>query len=68
MATQEATWLQRTLKNLANQRLTVPLYVNKASALKYIDNPEFYKRTKYNDIKYHFIRLKNLKEQSNQSR
>ena len=34
------------------------LYVDNQSTIKLIKNPEFHKRTKHIDVKYHFIREK----------
>ena len=36
----------------------VQLFIDNQSAIKLIKNPEYHKRTKHIDIKYHFVREK----------
>lgn len=57
VAVQEVVWLKRFLDELKMPyaRNTVVRCDNQ-SALKLIKNPEFHKRTKHIDIRYHFIR------------
>lgn len=37
------------------------LYIDNQSAIKLIKNPEYHKRTKHIDVRYHFIREKYMK-------
>lgn len=39
-------------------REPTPLFIDNQSAIRLIQNPEFHKRTKHIDIKYHFVREK----------
>lgn len=58
-ATKEAIWLHQLLTEIKEPtQLPVKLYVDNQSAIKLIRNPEFHKRTKHIDIKYHFVREK----------
>ncbi|XP_044585033.1 secreted RxLR effector protein 161-like [Cotesia glomerata] len=52
----EAIWLKRMLKELGIQCGSVPMNVNNQSAIKLASNPEFHKRTKHIEVRYHFIR------------
>lgn len=58
-AAKEAVWL-RTLLNGVGCKCDKPttLYVDNQSAIRLIRNPEFHKRTKHIDIKYHYVREK----------
>ena len=38
-AAQEAAWLQLPFEELVEKKKTIPLYIDNASALKYIENP-----------------------------
>lgn len=54
----EMVWIDQLLRNL-NQDIEKPLlHMDNQSALKLIKNPEFHKRTKHIDVRYHFIREK----------
>ena len=53
----------KEIKSLINdlamfKNLTTTLYVDNLSAIKLIKNPEFHRRSKHIDIRYHFIRDK----------
>ena len=55
----ELIWLIRLLNDLVPKVLDVPvLHVDNQSAIKLIKNPQFHKRTKHIDVRYHFIREK----------
>lgn len=55
----EAIWLHRLLSDITSVNSRCPtLYVDNASALKLAKNPEFHKRSKHIDVKFHFIREK----------
>lgn len=58
-ATKEAIWLRYLLKDIIEEvgEPTV-LSVDNQSAIRLIRNPEFHKRTKHIDIRYHFVREK----------
>lgn len=60
MATTDLVWHLRLLNELlAPVKLKTPtLFVDNQSALKLIRNPQFHKRTKHIDVKYHYIREK----------
>ena len=59
-ATQEAVWLKAFMRELGqdagNSALTV--YEDNQGAIALAKNPEFHKRTKHIDIRYHFVREK----------
>lgn len=58
-AVKELVWIKLLIQNLligANEKPN--LYVDNQSAIRLIKNPEFHKRTKHIDIRYHFIRQK----------
>lgn len=58
-AAKEAIWLRQLLRDLGETiREPTLLYVDNQSAIRLIQNPEFHKRTKHIDIKFHFIREK----------
>ena len=61
-ATQEAVWLQRLFMELTGDKVIIPLYVDNASTRRFIENPEAHQRTKHIDVRYHFIREKQLDE------
>lgn len=45
------------LKNLICKNLETPImYVDNQSTIKLIKNPEFHKRSKHIEVKYHFVR------------
>lgn len=58
-ATKEAVWLRALLSELGYLRdKPTKLYVDNQSAIRLIHNPEFHKRTKHIDVKFHYIREK----------
>lgn len=57
-AVKELIWLKGLLKNISNEFDKPYVYLDNQSALKLIKNPEFHKRTKHIDVRYHFIRSK----------
>lgn len=55
----ELIWLQLLFEEMFLSSDDIPiLFSDNQSAIKLIKNPEFHKRTKHIDIKYHFIREK----------
>lgn len=58
-ASREAVWL-RTLLTGMGHRCDEPtiLYIDNQSTIRLVRNPEFHKRTKHIDVKYHYIREK----------
>jgi hypothetical protein len=64
VASREAIWLRKLLKDIRPQceKATV-IFVDNQSAIKLVKNPEFHKRTKHIDVRYHYIPEKvNAKE------
>lgn len=58
-AAKEAVWLRKLLKDLGRMGDDpIVLFLDNQSAIRLVKNPEFHKRTKHIDIKYHFIREK----------
>ena len=57
-AAKEAIWLARLMKEMG-QTIDVPqLLIDNMSAVKLAGNPQFHRRTKHIDIRYHFLREK----------
>lgn len=56
LATKEALWLRSLLSELGFQQSATCIKVDNQSAIKLSKNPEFHKRTKHIDIKFHFVR------------
>lgn len=52
----EMIWICRLLKNLKIEFNQPILHVDNQSAIKLIKNPEFHKRSKHIDVRFHFIR------------
>jgi hypothetical protein len=58
-AVQELTWLTLLTSDLLETQGETPvLYADNQSAIKLLNNPEFHKRTKHIDVRYHYIREK----------
>lgn len=57
-AVKELVWLERFLNELLGKSMKAVLYIDNQSAIRLIKNPEFHKRTKHIDVRYHFIREK----------
>lgn len=58
-AMKELVWLRHLLAELLPRRNIDPIfYMDNQSAIRLVKNPEFHKRTKHIDVKYHFIREK----------
>lgn len=58
-AMKELIWLKRLFKEIVPEDSRKPiLYMDCQSAIKLVKNPEFHKRTKHIDVRYHFIREK----------
>lgn len=55
-AIKELIWIQRFRKELLPYIAT--FYMDNQGAIRLIKNPEFHKRTKHIDVRYHFIREK----------
>lgn len=56
-ATKTALWLKQLLVEL-HLEVTPTILIDNQSAIRLIKNPEFHKRTKHIDVRYHFIREK----------
>lgn len=58
-AVKELVWLHRLLSEILLTNLDRPtFFMDNQSAIRLVKNPEFHKRTKHIDIRYHFIREK----------
>lgn len=58
-AVKELVWLKRLYDELVpNQRAEASFYMDNVSAIRLVKNPEFHKRTKHIDVRYHFMREK----------
>ena len=59
-AVKQLIWLRQLLEDISPRSLreSPTLYVDNQSAIKLIKNPEYHKRTKHIDVRYHFIRDK----------
>lgn len=56
---QELTWLTLLISDLLETQGDTPvLYADNQSAIKLVKNPEYHKRTKHIDVRYHYIREK----------
>lgn len=60
----EMIWLQRLLNEFLAPESQLILFVNNASAIKHAKNPEFHKRCKHIDVRFHFVREKYLERLS----
>lgn len=54
--TKEAIWLRRLLNELGIRCDSVKIYVDNQSAISLANNPEYHKRSKHIDVRYHFVR------------
>ncbi|KAG5883656.1 hypothetical protein JTB14_012095 [Gonioctena quinquepunctata] len=58
-AAEEISWLCRLIQEVCTCKIsTTVLWIDNASAVKLVHNPEFHKRLKHIDVRYHFIREK----------
>ncbi|KMQ88473.1 gag-pol polyprotein [Lasius niger] len=58
-ATREAIWLRNLLHDIGHKCKNATLiHIDNQSAIRLVKNPEFHKRTKHVDIRYHYIREK----------
>lgn len=58
-AVRELVWLQRLSDELTqNQFKITDFYMDNQAAIRLVKNPEFHKRSKHIDVKYHFTREK----------
>lgn len=56
-AVKELVWLQRLLNELQPNDINEPMFcMDNEGAIRLVRNPEFHKRTKHIDVRYHFIR------------
>ncbi|MCO5612939.1 hypothetical protein L7F22_067212 [Adiantum nelumboides] len=55
-ACKEAIWLGRLVTNLGIKEETPMLHCDSQSAIQLARNPFYHSKTKYVDVKYHFIR------------
>lgn len=55
-AAKEVVWLSRLYNQIVALKSVPKLFVDNASAIKLAKNPEFHKRTKHIDVRYHFVR------------
>lgn len=60
-ATRELVWLNRLLKEILANDMKIPIfYMDNQSAIRLIKNPEFHKRSKHIEIRFHLIRVLKL--------
>lgn len=58
-ACKEAIWLKKLLKSMGYEcEESTVIYVDNQSAIRLVKNPEYHKRTKHIDLRYHYIREK----------
>ena len=58
-ATQEITWLRQLSKDLHNEQVKpTVIHEDNKSAICIAHNTQYHSKTKYIDIKYHFVREK----------
>lgn len=57
-AVKELTWLNVLVKDLLGCATKSVLFMDNQSALRLVKNPEFHRRTKHIDVRFHFIREK----------
>lgn len=58
-AVKELVWLKRLLQEIVSTKQEIPFfYMDNESAMRLAKNPEYHKRTKHIDIRFHFIREK----------
>jgi len=56
-ATKEAIWIRRLLKSVGiNEKGPTEMRPDNQGSIKLIKNPEFHKRTKHIDVRFHYIR------------
>lgn len=59
ITSREAVWLRRLLSEIECPcKEATTIYVDNQSAIRLVKNPEFHKRTKHIDVRYHFVREK----------
>lgn len=56
LATKEALWLRALLDELGFHQYSTRINVDNQSAIRLSKNPEFHKRSKHIDVKFHFVR------------
>lgn len=56
LGAKEAIWLKSLMNELGFEQRPVEINVDNQSAIKLVKNPEFHKRSKHIDIKFHFVR------------
>lgn len=55
-ATKEAMWLRKLLSDIGHESVSPTLlFIDNQSAIKLTRNPEFHRRSKHIDVRYHFI-------------
>lgn len=52
----EAIWLRRLLEPMGDNNNCVKLKIDNQGAIKLAQNPEYHKRTKHIDVRFHYIR------------
>ena len=57
-AVKEMIWLRRMVNEIFKKTIRPVLFVDNQSSIKLIKNPEFHRKTKHIDVKYHFVREK----------
>lgn len=55
-AAKEAVWLKRLFEDISPLKSVPTLIVDSTSAMKLSKNPEFHKKSKHIDVRYHYLR------------
>ena len=55
-AVKELIWVRRLLNEMSGYSGTPELCLDNQSAIKLVKNPQYHKRTKHIEVKFHFIR------------
>lgn len=59
LCVQELVWLWKMFCEILDEKFfNLTLYMDNTSAIRLVKNPEFHKRSKHIDVRYHFIREK----------
>lgn len=58
IAVKEMLWIQQLIMDITGKNIYTMVCMDNQSAIRLIKNPEFHKRTKHIDVRYHFIREK----------
>lgn len=57
-AVKELIWLRNLLSEILDEDAKFKMHMDNQSAIRLVKNPEFHKRSKHIDVRYHFVREK----------